>query len=208
MIEQTLRRFCETKHRKLIVIAGTFAVGLVLVLPLVDVIRAGSAEQESLLAELDSARNVASGLEAFEARVVEKTTQLTEFEARTVDEDSLPALRGKLVDLAKETGCSIRKLTVGGMSSRAWQPGQDPITQTNDRKAVEAAATSNFQLEWRPVSISLSGTSASLRSLVERVAAAGMLMHTKSLEMYPSSPTRQALTLEMEVWYFTLARKG
>ena len=208
MIEQTLRRFCETKHRKLIVIAGTFAVGLVLVLPLVDVIRAGSDEQESLLAELDSARNVASGLQEFESRVVEKTTQLTAFEARTVDEETLPALRGKLVDLAKETGCSIRKLTVGGMSSRAWQPGQNPITQTNDRKAAEAAATSNFQLEWRPVSISLSGTSASLRSLVERVAAAGMLMHTKSLEMYPSSPTRQALTLEMEVWYFTLSRKG
>ena len=50
MIEQTLRRFCESKHRKLIVIAGTFVVGLVLVLPLVDVIRAGRDEKEALLA--------------------------------------------------------------------------------------------------------------------------------------------------------------
>ena len=40
MIEQTLRRFCESKHRKLIVIAGTFVVGLVLVMPLVDVLLA------------------------------------------------------------------------------------------------------------------------------------------------------------------------
>ena len=73
MIEQTLRRFCEFKHRKLIVIAGTFIVGLVLVVPLVDVIRAGRDEQEDLLAELDSARNVAAELQAFEARVAEKT---------------------------------------------------------------------------------------------------------------------------------------
>src|SRR5690242_985295 len=109
MIEQTLRRFCESKHRKLIVIAGTFTVGLVLVLPLVDVIRAGRDEQESLLAELDSARNVAAELEVFEKRVAEKTAELKAFEARTVDEESLPTLRGKLVDLAKETGCSIRK---------------------------------------------------------------------------------------------------
>lgn len=208
MIEQTLRRFCETKHRTLIVIAGTFIVGLVLVLPLVDCIRAGRDEQETLLTELESARNVAAELESFERRVTEKTTQLKGFEARTVDEESLPALRGKLVDLAKETGCSIRKLSVNGMSSKAWQPGQNPFTQVVDRKAAEAASTSNYQLEWRPVSISLSGPSASLRSMVEKVAASGMLMHTKSLEMYPSTPTRQALTLEMEVWYYTLARKG
>ena len=36
MIEQTLRSFCESRHRWLIVIAGTFVVGLVLVMPLVD----------------------------------------------------------------------------------------------------------------------------------------------------------------------------
>ena len=207
MIEQTLRRFCEFKHRKLIVIAGTFIVGLVLVIPLVDVLRSGRDEQESLLAELDSSRNVAAELQAFESRVTEKTAQLKVFEDRTADEESLPALRGKLVDLAKETGCSIRKLTVGGVSSRAWRPGESPFVP-GEKKPTDAAAGPPAQLEWRPVNISLTGTSASLRTMVERVTASGMLMHTKSLEMYPSSPTRQALTLDMEVWYFTLARKG
>jgi hypothetical protein len=206
MIEQTLRRFCESKHRKLIVIAGTFIVGLVLVMPLVDVLRSGRDEQESLLAELDSAQNVAAELQSFESRVAEKSAQLKGFDSRTVDEESLPALRGKLVDLAKETGCNIRKLSVGGVSSRAWRPGENPIAPS-DKKPADAGGPV-AQLEWRPVSISLSGTSSSLRTMVERVAAAGMLMHTKSLEMYPSSPTRQTLTLDMEVWYFTLARKG
>ena len=207
MIEQSLRRFCEFKHRKLIVIAATFVVGLVLVLPLVDVLRSGHDEQENLLVELDSARNVAAGLQAFETRVAEKTTQLKAFEARTVNEESLTALRGKLVDLAKETGCSIRKLSVGGMSSRAWQPGDDPTAPEVNRKPSDVT-TSNFQLEWRPVMVSISGTSASLRNLIEKVAESGMLMHTKSLEMYTSSATRQTLTLDMELWYFTLARKG
>ena len=41
-----------------------------------------------------------------------------------------------------------------------------------------------------------------------RISAAGMLMHTKLMEMYPSSPNRQTLTLDLELWYFTLARKG
>jgi len=63
-------------------------------------------------------------------------------------------------------------------------------------------------LEWRPVNLSLSGTSASLKNMVEKVAGSKMLLHIKSLEMYPSSPKRESLTLDLEIWYFTLARKG
>jgi hypothetical protein len=206
MIEQALRRFCESKHRLLIVIAGTFAVGLVLVLPLVDVIRAGHNEKEALLAELESAEQVAKALPQVESRAAEKVTQLEAFQRRTVDDESLPALRERLVDLAKEAGCNIRRLNVGAASSRPWKPGDSPFATAADSKRNDTGA--GFLLEWRPLSISLSGTSASLRSMVERVAAAGMLMHTKSFEMYPSSPSRQTLTLDMELWYFTLARRG
>jgi hypothetical protein len=206
MIEQTLRKFCESKHRKLIVIAGTFVVGLLLVMPLVDVIRAGSDEKEALLTELESAQSVASELEAFEKRVNEKLTQLKSLEGQTVDDASLPNLRGKLVDFAKETACSIRRINVGGVGSKPWAPGQNPLATTIDKKAGET--NSGFMLEWRPVNISLSGTSASLRSMAEKLAESGMFMHIKTLEMFPSSPKRESLTLDMEIWYFTLARKG
>lgn len=206
MIEQALRRFCESKHRKLIVIAGTFVVGLLLVMPLVDVIRAGRDEKEALLTELESAQSVASELGAFEKRVNEKLAQLKSLEGQTVDDASLPNLRGKLVDFAKETACSIRRINVGGVGSKAWQPAQNPLSTAIDKKAGET--NSGFTLEWRPVSISLSGTSASLRSMVEKLADSGMFMHIKTLEMFPSSPKRESLTLDMEIWYFTLARKG
>src|SRR5437773_7711758 len=137
MIEQALRRFCESKHRKLIVIAVTFIVGLLLVLPLVDVIHAGRDEKEALLTELESARIVASELGAFERRVNEKLAQLKSFEARTVDDTSLAGLRGKLMDYAKETSCNIRRLNIGGVSTRAWQPGQSPVAATFDKKPVD-----------------------------------------------------------------------
>jgi hypothetical protein len=44
--------------------------------------------------------------------------------------------------------------------------------------------------------------------MLDRVAAANMLMHAKTVEMFPSSPSRQSLTLDMELWYFTLVRRG
>jgi hypothetical protein len=206
MIEQTLRRFCEFKHRWLVVIAGTFVVGLVLVMPLVDVYSADRDEKATLLTELDSAKRVAGGLKQFEKRVAEKLAELQVYEARTVDDGSVPTLRGKLMELAKETQCSIRRLNVGNASSRPWTPGEDPISPVEGPKKAESK--SMFVLEWRPVSISLSGSSSGLRTMLERIAASKMLMHAKSIEMYPSSPTRQSLTLDMELWYFTLARRG
>jgi hypothetical protein len=206
MIEQALRNFCETRHRRLIVIAGTFALALVLVIPLVDAYCAGRSEKEALLTELESARQVAAELSKMESRAAAELAQLKVFEARTTSEESLPVLRGKLVDLAKETGCNIRRLSVGAASSRPWTPGDDPINPVTGPNRNESRPA--FILEWRPVSVSLSGSSANLRTLLERIAAAGMLMHPKSLEMYASSPSRQDLSLDMELWYFTLVRRG
>jgi hypothetical protein len=137
--------------------------------------------------------------------VRKKLAELDVQEKRTVDDESMPALRDKLVGFAKETACSIRRITVGSVSSRAWSPGQNPIGPA-DTKQTETS--SPFKLEWRPVSISLSGTSESLRSMLDRVSASGMLVHAKSFEMYPSSATRQTKTLDLELWYYTLAKRN
>ena len=101
MIEQALRRFCEFKHRKLTVIAGTIIVGLLLVMPLVDSIRAGRDEREALLGELESAQSVASDLKPFETRVTEKLAQLKSLEGRTVD-DVEQRLRLRVLELERQ----------------------------------------------------------------------------------------------------------
>lgn len=206
MIEQVLRQFCESRYRWLIVTAGTFAVGLVLVIPLVDVYCAGRDNLEALLAELESSKQVAADLEGFEQRVTSKLTQLDELENRTVDEESLARLNDKFVDLAKEMGCNIRRLSVGSASSRPWVRGIDPTQGAGTVKQDEQKT--GFVLEWRPVNVSLSGTSASLRGLLERVTTDKMMVHTKSFELYPAAGNRQSLTLDMELWYFTLTRRG
>src|SRR5688500_12924428 len=86
MNEEAVRKFCEYRHRPLIVIAGTFVAGLLLVLPLVDVYYAGRNEKTALEGELDSARSMASN-SSLDARVSEKLAQLAALEARTVNDD-------------------------------------------------------------------------------------------------------------------------
>ncbi len=174
MNKELIRRFCESRHRTLIVIAGTFVVGLLLVMPTVDVYCAGRTDKAALMGDLESAKLVASGMADYEQRVAAKLNQLTALEARTVSDDSLAKLRSALLDLAKETNCSIRRLSVGTASSRAWRKDDDPTATKADVKGEENATP--FKLEWRPVTISFSGNSENLRALVEKIAAMGMLM--------------------------------
>jgi hypothetical protein len=208
MIDETLRRFCESRYRRIIVTAGTFIVGLVLVLPLVDVYCAEREEKTTLLAELATANQVAEMLGQYEARALEKSTQLEEFEARTASEETLPELRTKLVELARESGCGLRRLNVGEKSSRTWNPGDDPVTQVTPATTDPTAASSGFTLEWWPVTVLLSGSDENLRNLLDRMDAEGMLMHTKSLEMHPASAGRKTLDLDMELWFYNLARSN
>jgi hypothetical protein len=207
MNEQTLRRFCESGHRPLIVIAGTFVLGLVLVLPSVDVYYAGRNEKSAVAAELENSRRIAANT-SLEGRVNEKRAQLKTTEERTVNDETTPALRGQLLEIAKETGCNIRRLNVGVSAARPWLAEDDPTVVRMDAKAQEGVSGTGFVLEWRPVNVSLSGTGANLRAMLERIAAAKMFMHAKTLEMYPPSPNRQTLMLDLELWYFTLVRRS
>jgi hypothetical protein len=205
MIRQTIRTLAESRYRWLIVTGGTFAVGLVLVVPLVDVVSAEHAEKEALLAEVGAASLVSAQLDKYQSRVDERVAELNALEARTVDDGRLPAVRDRLVELARQTGCSLRRMNVGDPMTRPWYANDTPTDQRPDAKGREAET--KFNLQWRPISISVSGSVADLRSLLEKIKAENMLVYTKSFEIYPSSVSRKALTLDMDLWYFTLVPK-
>jgi len=206
MIRQTIRAVAESRRRWLIVTGGTFAVGLLLIVPLVDVYLAESAEKKALLAEVGAASLISAQLEKFESRVNEHVAELEALEVRTVDEQRLPALRDRLVELARQTGCSLRRLNVGEPMSRPWYANDTPTDQRPDAKVRESQT--DFTLQWRPISISVSGSVSDLRNLLEKIKAENMLVYTRSLEIYPSSVSRKSLTMDMDLWYFTLVSKS
>jgi hypothetical protein len=177
-----------------------------MVVPLVDVLSAERHEKAALLEEVAAATQVAEVIEQFESRVAVKTAQLAEFEARAVSDETLPALRTKLVELARDTGCSLRRLNVGASSSRPWYSGDNPIVAPAG--ARPAGVTPSFTLQWWPTTVSLSGTDVNLRNLLDHMEADGMLMHTKSIEMHPASEGRKILDLDLELWFFNLTRGG
>ena len=206
MIEPVLRSICESRYRWLIVTGLTLVVGLVLLVPLVDVYLADRREKEALSAELEIASNNVGLLDRFEARVSAKLTELEKLEGRAVPEERVAGLRDELVSFARDTNCHVRRLVVGTPQSRPWLVDDDPITPRRDGQ--KTPETTNFTLEQRPVTISLSGSLMNLRTLLDRLYAQDMFVHTKSFELRPTSVNRKTLTLDMELVYFALVRGG
>jgi hypothetical protein len=204
MIGQTLRRLCESPRRWLIVTAGTFVVGLVMIVPLVDVYCAERNEKKALLAQVGAATRLTEKIERYESRVGERVAELEALESRAVGEQQLPALRDRLVELARQTGCSLRRLNVGEPMQRPWNPDEMPTDQKTSTLGRKQQVT-GFELQWRPISISVSGKVAELRTFLEKVKADDMLVYTKGFEIYPSSAARKTLTMDMDLWYFALA---
>src|SRR5260221_5689483 len=112
-----------------------------------------------MLTELGTAQQVEVTIADSEARLAAKDAELKSYEARAVDEQSLPALRTRLVELARDTGCSLRRLNVGVISMRPWHEADDP-TAMNDSKGKSTEHTTGFNIEWRPVTVSVTGSNA------------------------------------------------
>ena len=201
-MDDLIVKFCEDRRSWLVVIAGTLALGLVLVLPEVDDYGAVCAEQSDLAEKLTAAHESAQQLPGFETRRAEQMELISERLGKTLTADNEPEFRNNLVMMVREAGCQLRRLNVGNAVARPWGEGDDPLERTYDNKL---RATS-FQLERRQVSLALVGPTANVRRLIERMEEQDTQVHVQSLDLKPEGGDGRRAELTMELWYFTLAR--
>lgn len=201
-IESALRTFCESQHRLLIVIAVTFVIGLVTLWPLVDDYFAGKNERAEITEELRSARLDEAAIDQLEEKVGDLTAQLEAIDSRTVSQTNVSTFRSQLVELARASGCQVRRITVGALQSRPWRKGDRPLKGRAD--GSDSKTDSNLTLEKQPLSLSVSGTVIGLKTLLERMRDEGTLVHVKSLDIRPTAQSRKNVILDLELWFFQL----
>lgn len=204
MHDSLIRKFCENRYRWLIVATATLLVALAAVLPLVDDFFDKRTGRSDLASRMEEARRTAKQLPTFERQVAEVRSQLTALEVRTVDEASLPQFRSRLVDLVRESGCQIRRIEVSHPTKRAWKNPDNPLTET---QPTSGAATP-FNLERRNVILAVDGAMTAIQDLLTRLEKERHLGHPRRLNMQPVSGSSETVTLELELWLFSLSRKA
>ncbi|TWT66305.1 hypothetical protein Pla123a_46990 [Posidoniimonas polymericola] len=195
-------KFCASKRRWLIVTAVTILIGLLTVLPLSDEYGALCEERSMLEQELADSLRVANNLPKLDQRLKEKLNELNEVESRTVDEEAVSDFRSRLIAIARDTGCRVRRISFGSTRSRQWY--EDDNVMASDASAADRKKTP-FAVETRPVSLSVTGSTASVRKLIGRVRSDGVMQHVKFLEMRSSGKNRQSVQLDIELWCYSLA---
>lgn len=195
-------QFCASKRRWLIVTAVTILIGLLTVLPLSDEYGALREEESRLELELADSLRIASSLPKLDQRLEQKRQELEEVENRTVDEEAVSEFRSRLIEIARDTGCRVRRISFGSTRSRQWY--EDDNVMATDSSGADRKKTP-FAVETRPVSLSVTGSTAAVKKLISRVRSDGIMQHMKFLEMRSAGKNRQSVQLDIELWCYALA---
>lgn len=204
MIEQLAERFRSSPQRWLIVTGVTFVIALASVLPQVDLLLAERSERAELLAQLSQASATVEKLPEYEKRVAEKRELLKKLRDLGVDEARLAGLRSWIVSTARQSGCQVRRIDFAPPSNRKWTSDDNPLLAEVDK--TKKASPTPFQLETRPVSLTVTGSPIEIAELLKTLDADARLKHANGIELRQTSQRGNALQLDLTLWYFALVR--
>jgi hypothetical protein len=202
MNDSLARKFCESRHRWLIVATATGLVALAALLPMVDDFFDKRTSRSELSEELAAARLTAQSLPAYEKETQAVQKDLQALEVRTVDEEGVARFRSKLVDVVRDSGCQIRRIEVGAPSRRPWKDKDEPLAEL----ASPAGAATPFVLERRSVTLAVDGNLTAIQDFLGRLEKEQTLSHPRRLHVQAVSPSGETVTLELELWLFALSR--
>ena len=204
MNESAIRKFCESPHRKLIVVIVTTLFGLVVLIPLVDEYFDKKESHDSLSEDLDSARLTEVGLPKLEQQVAGIVEKLASFESRTVSNRNTSDYRSKIVELVRDAGCQVRRFDVGTPVRRSWMTNDNPLDITIPQGPKNKRTP--FALERRNVVLLVDGSMQGLRDLLGQLNKDDALAYLNRLELKSASRGSDQVTMEIELWLFALGR--
>lgn len=203
MNDDLIRKFCESRYRWPIVAGATLLLGLVVLLPAVDDYFNKSNSHTALADNLALARQTAQDLPRFEAAVGKLTEKLSELEERAFDEEELGAYRNLIIDIVRKTDCQVRRIDVGGVVARPWRENDHLVAKEG---TPPAEGNTPFVLERRSVVLSVDGSMASIHQMLEQIDQENTLAHPHRLSVRSSGRNGTVVTVELELWLFTLKR--
>ena len=203
MNDSLIRKFCESRHRWLIVATATGLLALVALLPMVDDYFDKRSSRSELSDKLATARETAASLPMYEKQTAEVGKELQALEVRTIDDAGVAQFRSRLVDVVRESGCQIRRIEVGTPTRRPWKENDAPLSE-----AIRPPGEGDtpFSLERRSVILAVDGSMSSIHDLLAQLEKEQTLAHPHRLQLQAVSTGGDSVTLELELWLFALSR--
>lgn len=207
-VETMLRSLMEGGRRKWTVITLIGLVLLVLGLPAADEYIALRQQEQELAAAYQSEQDQLALREQLSQRAEKIDAALAQFDRRGLTDETENHFRQQLVELTRGSGCQLRRLSLESANNRSWQNDDHPLkaAERGRNKKKQAADATGFDLRSQLVSLTASGKPHEIRQLLEAIAHANKLTHTRSLSIRPAGNDREATTMELQMTVFGLTK--
>lgn len=203
MIKRFVRRLADHPRRWPLISGGTFALGLITLLPLADEYQRAALREEALSTHLEGARQLAQGLEQLALQTQGELGELHQTEARTVSAERIQQYRGEVVSLVRESGCQLQRIATGAVTRRPWLQKDDPLRTRQVNKSEQDRT--GYELTAQPFTLTVTGNMRQIEHLLNRLQQQNCIAHTRSFALRPAGGNRNEITLDLELLLFDLA---
>ena len=205
-LESILRRLFEGRARRWSIITVNAVLALALGLPAADEYFAQRQREVDLSAELEQAEEQLQRAAELSNRVSVVAQDLKEMEQRALFDVGEQQYRQSLVQLIRQSGCQLRKLTLEKPITRGWNP-QDGLLSTRTQKPKGSKEDpAAYRLRTQKVSLSISGALTDVRAFFSELHREDNLMHVNGLSIRPNGRNRTNVVVELQYQLYGLER--
>lgn len=208
MIEPALRRFLAFEKRKEAVIIGTILAGLVIVWPVADGYIAARQRTHDVRIQQEEAEVEIAKLPEFVRMQELKAKELEGLTTQLVEGDAARRLQSDLIELGRQTGCTVLRAQLSDPSSRVWNENDHPVPGSRSR---DPGAETPFQLDTRQLSLSIAGPMNGLYAFLEGLHRVDKVVHARAMAIKGGNAGDESNydtgTLDMNLLLFDLTKR-
>lgn len=141
------------------------------------------------------------------------TAELTDFDLSMVGMDLMPTIQSELMEMARASGCQLRKAVIQSGSTETWEPLKEvPSPEDLEAELADPAAMrmteqeSPYRLSTETLSLSLSGTLKQTFDFLDRVQEKKWLMRVATINFSRDADGTDQLGVEASLAFHKLVR--
>ena len=204
MIEPLLRRLVQHERRKSIVIVVTILTGLLVVLPAADEYNAARGRVNAAKGQLLEIQSQANDLPHFQKLFQVKAADLKKLESQAVSESVAERLQNELVEMVRQSGCTMRLIRPGDPLRRDWTTKDHAVRSLN---VTDRGENTPYQLETRQISLSVTGSMPNVLEFLAHIHRLEQFIHSRQISLKRADEGGNTAILDMDLVLFNLIKK-
>lgn len=204
MDDQLIRTFLDSPKRVPVVIIATCSVALLTIWPAVDEYVALNDHRAQLVQSLAHAKQEVSEYGRLQRRAAQRAGELAEIKRRAVSGRQLHSFRTELVEMARSSGCRVRRIDLEPPVYQPWRPGSRRPQESSLSLAHDHDDEAPYRLRSQTLSLAVAGPLNNVNSLLRQLEVANRLIHAKQLSLRPADEKRTEVVLELQIQLFDL----